>query len=317
MVPWRSDVFEAGKRVLFLVLAATCSAISLLNLAPTYGSIPSSLYHSNAVSLIPLVAVSTKFLFTQNVFLAPVRWLPLLAFWIPTVQFMLFKLSSALGPLLGPVLTEVLTLLPLLFLSTAAALGPLKFDSVPSSKAVIGLQGLGCWVIVIGSEKIASSLIPAILRYNHSINRANLQLLVASSYAVLSPSWVMLLAVPALLHSLFLNVHMPFAQTTALLNITVHSQHNYSILSRRESNTGYLSVIEDLNQGFRALRCDHSLLGGEWLQLGNGKDYSPQIGEPIYAIFVMLEAVRLVEIQDSQGSEEQLEDTPSKNALIM
>jgi hypothetical protein len=41
------------------------------------------------------------------------------------------------------------------------------------------------------------------------------------------------------------------------------------------------------------MRCDHSLLGGQWTKLPSG--YRPEVEDPIYAIFAMLEAVRLVE----------------------
>ena len=41
------------------------------------------------------------------------------------------------------------------------------------------------------------------------------------------------------------------------------------------------------------MRCDHSLLGGEWLIKG-ARNSMP---EPIYGVFVMLEAVRLVEVE--------------------
>jgi hypothetical protein len=49
------------------------------------------------------------------------------------------------------------------------------------------------------------------------------------------------------------------------------------------------------------MRCDHSLLGGQWVHV-NGR----RVSEPIYGVFVMLEAVRLVEreapLLDSEAS---------------
>jgi hypothetical protein len=44
------------------------------------------------------------------------------------------------------------------------------------------------------------------------------------------------------------------------------------------------------------MRCDHSLLGGEWL---SRSDRNSILAEPIYGVFVMLEAVRLVEVKKS------------------
>lgn len=61
---------------------------------------------------------------------------------------------------------------------------------------------------------------------------------------------------------------------------------------------------------FMALRCDHSILGGEWLQKAGGKGEKLGMREPIYGVFVMLEAVRLVE------REEKVEDQDA-TALVM
>jgi len=73
------------------------------------------------------------------------------------------------------------------------------------------------------------------------------------------------------------------------------SQRGYNILDARESVTGYVSVIESTQNHMRALRCDHSLLGGVWLPEGQWKDAGIVVPESIYSIFVMLEAVRLME----------------------
>jgi hypothetical protein len=69
----------------------------------------------------------------------------------------------------------------------------------------------------------------------------------------------------------------------------------WALIDRQESLTGYISIIESPEKGFRVMRCDHSLLGGEWL--ANTKRNI--IPEPIYGVFVMLEAVRLVEVKTS------------------
>ncbi len=68
-------------------------------------------------------------------------------------------------------------------------------------------------------------------------------------------------------------------------------------MDRQESLTGYISVVESVDQGFRVMRCDHSLLGGEWVKfIGTGQFKGNQVAEPIYGVFAMLEAVRLVEV---------------------
>jgi hypothetical protein len=89
------------------------------------------------------------------------------------------------------------------------------------------------------------------------------------------------------------NVHGPLQRTTDVLNNTL-SLYNYTLLERRESITGYISVLENTNDEFRVMRCDHSLLGGEWMMPAL-KGRNPRAKDPVFAIFTMLEAVRLVE----------------------
>jgi hypothetical protein len=70
-------------------------------------------------------------------------------------------------------------------------------------------------------------------------------------------------------------------------------------IERRESVTGYISVVQSIQQGFRVMRCDHSLLGGEWIDHRGGP-----VSEPIYGVFAMLEAVRLAETQAPVADED-------------
>ncbi|TPX66478.1 spermidine synthase [Spizellomyces sp. 'palustris'] len=88
----------------------------------------------------------------------------------------------------------------------------------------------------------------------------------SDSSSVMSKSFNLILAIalPLLLRSSFnggLQCNLP--------SVDQPEQHGkYSILARAESVTGYLSVIEDPNfhDGTRFLRCDHSLIGGAYLQ---------------------------------------------------
>ena len=49
---------------------------------------------------------------------------------------------------------------------------------------------------------------------------------------------------------------------------------------------------------YRMMRCDHSLLGGEWLLTDRRrKSEGWEVSEPIYAVFELLEAVRLMELE--------------------
>ncbi len=114
-------------------------------------------------------------------------------------------------------------------------------------------------------------------------------MLLAAAYAALIPSKWLVLAIPSIIFSVTSNVH--FAGISGVNSAIEHE--GYSLLARQEAYTGYISVLENQNDGFRVMRCDHSLLGGQWTKLAPG--YRPEVEDPIYAIFAMLEAVRLVE----------------------
>ena len=97
----------------------------------------------------------------------------------------------------------------------------------------------------------------------------------------------------------------------------------YTVLMREESLTGYLSVIENRIRGYRVLRCDHSLLGGEWAPgIGSwpgGEGYNGPVGivgEPVYAVFVMLEAIRLVQDDPSEAKNMELKSQSSFGSVV-
>ena len=102
------------------------------------------------------------------------------------------------------------------------------------------------------------------------------------------------------------------ALNTISLNATLQNA-GYSLVARQESHTGYISVIDNLKDGFRVMRCDHSLLGGEWIN--KPADHPAVFNDPIYSIFVILEAVRLVETKSMQDKVEEVDI--GKSALVV
>ena len=68
---------------------------------------------------------------------------------------------------------------------------------------------------------------------------------------------------------------------------------------------GYILVTQNVRDMARVMRADHSILGGDWVDFRR-----ENVTEPVYSVFVMLEAVRLVE------REEPLEDNDA-SALVM
>lgn len=282
-----------------LILAAAYSPISQLTLSPVYGSIPSSIQHQR-VTVVTVVLAGALMSRAR----APTLWrlisfLPVLAFSIPTLQFFLFQYSNQLGPIYGPLITEIMTYCPLVFMSILGSAD--LFDATGLSRYGDQVMNAGAatvsYTILRVVNKISISFIGRNIGSGLVFTRLGMQVVISTFYATLLPSRSLLIAAVPLLHTLLLNVHSPLPYTTAVLNSTLH-EYNYSLVARQESRTGYISVLDNMKEGFRVMRCDHSLLGGEWIP--QRKMPTSHLNEPVFAIFVMLEAVRLVETQSTE-----------------
>lgn len=292
-----------------LVLAATWSPLSQLNMSPVYGSVPSSIHHRKTTLVAVLLAWSLKPRIPNHLLDRLLSFLPVLAFLTPATQYYLFRYSSHLGARYGPVLTEMFTYSPLVFISTlgAAAL----FEDVDLSyygpKVVHVAPKLVSYAILTTAIDISNHLIRRNIGKVFIFTRLGLQVLVSTLYSLLLPSKALVIALLPLLHILSSNVHSSLSHTTAVLNSTLHA-HDFVLLARQESLTGYISVLDNLISGYRVMRCDHSLLGGEWLQRETSR--ALRLKEPIYSVFVTLEAVRLVKPQVAKPDNK-------KQALVM
>lgn len=307
-------VQTALKAAELLVLAAIYSPVSQLTLSPVYGSIPASIHHQRLMIAAGLVAWIGKPALKKHLPTNTADLIPVLAFSIPTIQFFLFQQSSRLGATYGPLVTEAFTYFPLVFLSVfcaASLLDSLNLGQF-SEPVLNACPGVASYAIFSGAQKISTYAFKRRIGSSLIFTRSGLQLVLATFYALLLPSRLTLLAIIPLLHSASFNVHVPFERTTALLNRTLHA-NDYILIARQESLTGYISVLDNTKDGFRVMRCDHSLLGGEWLQ--QPKATGAGLREPIYAVFAMLEAVRLVQLAD-QKQGPTIPDS-QKNALVM
>jgi hypothetical protein len=238
------------------------------------------------------------------------NYIPVIAYWTPVVQFLLFKFSGQLGIEYGPLIVEALTYLPLLFLCCLTAgdlldsVDPAQFK-LPPAIAEAALP-IASYATISSVSKIAGAIIPSYVGTHVWFTRIGFQALLGSISAFLSPSKVILLAFPAILHTLWANPHYPSDSALQRANATLYSTQNYTLLARHESITGYVSVLEnDADNAFRLMRCDHSLLGGEWLVTPAAHAKGQRQREPIFSVFVLLEAVRLVNqnaIPDSSKS---------------
>jgi hypothetical protein len=276
-----------------LTLAAMYSNVSQLTLSPVYGGIPSSIWHSKGVMTACFLGWSSNLFLKRRLPVKPAQLLPLIAAYIPMAQFFLFKISGFLGAVYGPLITESLTYLPLLMLSvscTATILDDLEMNPGRFQWAVDAAPGIFSYAFFKTIEFISNNKIQSTIGSSFIQTRLGLQILLAGLYSIFAPSKLLLLTIPAILHTALFNVHVPYSHTTSILNGTL-AKNGWSLLERHESLTGYISIIESAEKGLRVMRCDHSLLGGEWLATT-----SHRLAEPIYGIFVMLEAVRLIEV---------------------
>lgn len=282
------------KAFVLLSLLGILSNVSELALSPVYGSIPASILHSRILMVGCFLGWAGNVRLSQVLPTKTANVLPLVAFYVPTVQFFLYGFSERLGVRWGPLVTEGFTLFPLAVLTASCVADYLEGFQVRGLPEFIAeaAPGMGSWA----TFKIAESLSRRYLWENVGrgfLNtRIGLETLLAASYTIFAPSKLIAFAIPAILHTSMLNTHVMTPQGTSLLNNTMRSE-NWMLLDRQESVTGYISVIENLEKGFRVMRCDHSLLGGEWILLEGQK-----AKESVFGVFAMLEAVRLVESKD-------------------
>jgi hypothetical protein len=301
--------------ITYLTLAGFSSPISQLNLSPVYGTIPSAIYHGQMITFIAALAYIAKRSAKKRGDTARdwdyQSWIAPWMYWTPALQFMLFQYSDKFGALLGPLITEAVTFYPVLFLtfiSSSLLLDGLDLQQY-GSRIADATPAVISFGVFTGVEKIADMVIPKIIGTTDFFTRVGLQLLNATLAAALSRSTLLVFAVPAMIHTLFTNPHHYAVSTSKVVNGTLF-EYQYALLDRQDSLTGYISVIKNKKDGFLALRCDHSVLGGEWLVTPERKRTGQEVRETIYSVFTMLEAVRLVKTEGFAPDDE-------KDALFM
>jgi hypothetical protein len=275
--------------VVLLILMAIYSSVSQLSLSPVYGSIPSSIHHAKLMNAACFIGWSMN----RSVPRRANCWLPVIAAYIPVLQFYLAPASSPLGATWGPLATELLTLFPLTVVSVACVGNYIEEAFAGNLPSWPGLLSYGIYKL---AEHYSSTYLNNHIGSSVIFTRLGLQAVLFLSYTLFSPSKLILSTLPAVLHFAVLNSHVPTAAALARANSTLLAS-SYTLLARKESLTGYISVLENTASGFRVLRCDHSLLGGEWVHLKSLPQFASNlVAEPIYGVFAMLEAVRLVTV---------------------
>ena len=297
---WKSLVSNASahKAIQLVFLCAVYSPISWLTLTPVYGGVPSALYHHQAKVAAILVGFLGRKLLRKLLPKNIARCLPGFAFSIPIIQLVLFRYSSFLGLPYGPLITQLLTYFPLVALSMYVAGECLEQVDLQGGSTTFLENGavVFCYLVFTFFERFIRGFLIRRIGSNLIFSRVGLQMAVAMMYALVLPTAFWWPAPVSLAFTMTYNVHLPLQRTTDLLDSNLQP-YNFSLIDRQESITGYLSVLENTEAHYRVLRCDHSLLGGEWTHFRQNVPGSRgRVQEPIYAIFTMLEAVRLVEL---------------------
>lgn len=277
--------------LLLLAFLGIYSYVSQLNLSPVYGSIPSSIWHAKLVMGGCFLGWAANTFLRDSLPINPVKALPIVAVCIPGLQHYLGTFSQTFGPQWGPVVTEVFTLLPLAIFTSASVADyweGARLSMLPNFVADAG-PGIGSWALFKLFESQAAVYLPQIIGKLRVLTRLGFELILAFAYMAFSPSKYLVYTAFPFFHTFLLNTHLQSPAATQSL-ISSMMTDGWLFIERRESVTGYISVVQSIQQGFRVMRCDHSLLGGEWIDHRGGP-----VSEPIYGVFAMLEAVRLAE----------------------
>lgn len=81
------------------------------------------------------------------------------------------------------------------------------------------------------------------------------------------------------------------------------ASNDLRVLNATDSVSGMVMVADNLKDGYRFLRCDHSLLGGRWLRRDEDSKVS-DLGDTIFSTFVLQEACRLAASPDTLAGED-------------
>ncbi|OTB13249.1 hypothetical protein K445DRAFT_320109 [Daldinia sp. EC12] len=279
------------KAAALIILMAVYANVSLLTLSPVYGQIAATRLHERVVWAGLFVGWGANVVLRRVLPVRTITLLPLVAAYIPMQQFFLFQASETFGANFGPAITEALTLLPLVVLSTACIADVFEnADLSKLPKSVAGsVPGLTSYAFFKFVEKETLHQLFTQIGQSLPQTRVGLELVLAATYSIMARSKHLVWAIPAILHAGFYNTHLMTPMATNSLNATLQAS-GWSLVDRWESNTGYISVLNNHNDGYRTMRCDHSLLGGEWTKFGR-----KIVAEPIYSVFTQLEAVRLIQ----------------------
>jgi hypothetical protein len=299
-----------------LIAAASLPTLSQLHLAPVYGALPASANHQTltTTTILASLLIGPRHIPPKVLQLAlPIAILRPVP--VPQILQAALPIARDAGVTLGPIILEATFFMPFLFVVVAQTHTTLlelwqRLVRSPSFSVKLFMPPT-LFAALFTLQAWANTIIPMICATGHTLlSRRVLQLVLCDWPLIQSsmrggPWWTLLGFLLAL-------IGMVVSQTYGPKQF----RHGWKVLAHGESVTGYISVLENTEIGYRLLRCDHSLLGGEWLLTEQRqRDEGWQVPEPVFGVFAMLEAVRLVRTPYSQGAAQKKDSETS--ALVM
>ncbi|KAF8584274.1 hypothetical protein K439DRAFT_1633655 [Ramaria rubella] len=326
------------KSALLLIILGFISLAVQLALHPLYGSTPTSLNHSKvellACLLSVLLPVNSPSLSEPISLFALATW----SAYAPYASYALAKWTSNWkNPVLGSGVTEVMVLLPLVTIGVALVRrwnttklgflpGPMSVKAVVAISAFNFLNRLEAWLwghLPLGGYIHSANILvtaAALLVVGAAISQPKGQVQAQAQMSRQASAFKPSVAVPVYkrllpcllpMFAAFLALSVPPSATPRMpymrgsassRSSLVHPPATVRVLARTHSITGLILVGEHVEEGFRFLRVDHSLLGGRWMGAKVAPGSRNDVGDSIYSTFVLQEAVRLGK-NESQNAE--------------
>ncbi|KAH9438469.1 hypothetical protein MCOR02_002090 [Pyricularia oryzae] len=186
----REQAWVYVRPIALLSLLAVYSNVSQLSLSPVYGAIPSSLYHSSLVIASCFVGWSANLLLQRALprKVKLVHLVSIVALYIPMTQHLLFKYSNVFGVRYGPLVTELLTLSPLIVVVVACCATYLEgadFSLLPK------------WLADPAPAHCPGRSTANNIGQTFVATRMGAQMVLGGLFTMLAPSKLLLLAIPA------------------------------------------------------------------------------------------------------------------------
>ncbi|EGF81420.1 hypothetical protein BATDEDRAFT_23830 [Batrachochytrium dendrobatidis JAM81] len=292
-------------RILSGIIVVACAlSISIVNsstlkiLAPYYGyylttqSVPLAITTLGLACILLHILIPLRRLSTTDCTINLIAFVPAIILFIPFFARVTAIQTSDLGPHWSSLISAIPCILSniLVILWILSRFGILMYTVF--------------MVISIGFKSLIADWILRIFHLNtcHSLSIAAMSVFVISTAALTGSTqsvsvthiwkkgkvaWILMLS--SLVMGLYVNHYSNTIQQCAdsRLPITSSFLPDYRVLAHQESNTGYIAVVEAPTEygPIRLLRCDHSILGGIFLEHNS---------DSIFGSFYMLDFVRFI-----------------------